>query len=229
LRLTATNVVEGNMQAARTMRASLLSGSANRREHETDAVLLRRIAATDRHAVAELYARHQRALFRYLCQLTPDSGLAEEILQDTIVAAWQGAASFEGRSTVQTWLFAVARRQAHNALRRRGLPPFADEDALDVVVDPEPGPEERALQQSDVVELGRAMSGLSLLHREVLVLNFLHGLSYEEIATVVDVPIGTVKSRLSNAKRALREVLLAGSADDRSVPHTDAGAKGASR
>src|SRR5690606_10837606 len=98
-------------------------------EPETDAALLARIAAEDRRAVAELYARHQRPLFRYLSQLTADHGLAEEILQDTIVAVWQSASTFEGRSAVRTWLFSIARRQAHNVLRRRGLP-LAGEDAL---------------------------------------------------------------------------------------------------
>ncbi|MEX2372477.1 MAG: sigma-70 family RNA polymerase sigma factor, partial [Dehalococcoidia bacterium] len=136
---------------------SLLSESGSRPGHEVDAALLRRVAARDRHAVGELYARHQRSLYRYLCQVTADDGLAEEVLQDTIVAAWQGAGSFEGRSTVHTWLFAIARRQAHNAMRRRGLL-LADDDALDAVVDPGPGPEERLLRQDDIETLTLALS-----------------------------------------------------------------------
>src|SRR5215210_109678 len=104
------------MQLAATLGARTLNDLAP--EQESDSTLLERIAREDRRAVTELYARHQRPLFRYLCQLTPDHGLAEEILQDTIVAVWQGAAAFEGRSAVRTWLFAIARRQAHNVLRR---------------------------------------------------------------------------------------------------------------
>src|SRR5688572_20551421 len=117
------------MQLAPTLGAGALNQQASR-EQDTDAALLSRIAAADRRAVAELYARHQRALFRYLCQLTPDYGRAEEILQDTIVAVWQGASALEGRSAVRTWLFAIARRQAHNVLRRRGLQ-LANDDDLD--------------------------------------------------------------------------------------------------
>ena len=193
------------MQLATTLGARTLNRHAAR-EQETDLALLERIAREDRRAVAELYARHQRPLFRYLCQLTPDHGLAEEILQDTIVAVWQGAASFEGRSAVRTWLFAIARRQAHNVLRRRGQP-LADEDALEALEDSDPGPEERVLKQSDAHEVQRAIARLPLIHREVLVLNFVNGLRYDEISAVLGVPEGTVKSRLSNAKRGLRRLI----------------------
>jgi RNA polymerase sigma-70 factor (ECF subfamily) len=197
-----------NTRVARAMKVVALSEheAARRQDADADAELLARIAARDRGALADLYARHQRPLFRYLCQLTPDHGLAEEILQDTLVGAWQGAARFEGRSSVRTWLFAIARRQAHDALRRRGLP-FADEGALDALEDPDPGPEAHALGQADAEALARATALLPVIHREVLALNFVNGLSYDEIAAVVGVPVGTVRSRLSNAKRALRQLL----------------------
>ena len=193
------------MQLAATLGARPLNQHAAS-EQDSDSALIERIASKDRRAVAELYARHQRRLFRYLCHLTSDHGLAEEILQDTIVAVWQGAAGFEGRSAVRTWLFAIARRQAHNVLRRRGQP-LPDEDALYALEDSDPGPEERALRQSDAEQLKRAISRLTVIHREVLVLNFVDGLRYDEIATVLGVPEGTVKSRLSNAKRALRRLM----------------------
>src|SRR5712691_11551952 len=83
--------------------------------------ITRRIAAGDREALSELYARYQRLLFNYLLQLTPDYGLAEELLQDTLVAVWKSASRFGGRSSVQTWLIGVARRQAHNTLRQRKI------------------------------------------------------------------------------------------------------------
>jgi RNA polymerase sigma factor (sigma-70 family) len=196
---------DARMQVAPTLGAGVL----NRRdatEQEADAALLRRIAAEDRRAVAELYARHQRPLFRYLWQLTSDHGLAEEILQDTIVAVWQGAPAFQGRSAVRTWLFAIARRQAHNVLRRRGLL-LAGEDDLHTLEDSDPGPEEHALRLSDAEDVQRALARLPLIHREVLVLNFVNALRYDEIATVLGVPQGTVKSRLNHAKRGLRRLL----------------------
>src|SRR5215467_2765549 len=87
-----------------------------------DRQLLKRIAGGDRQALTELYSRYQRLLFNYLLQLTPDYGLAEELLQDTLVAVWKSACRFEGRSSVQTWLIGIARRQAHNTLRQKRLP-----------------------------------------------------------------------------------------------------------
>lgn len=77
-----------------------------------DAQLIRQIARGDRQALSELYARYQRSLFAYLLQFTPDYGLAEELLQDTLVAVWKSARSFGERSSVLTWLIGIAPPQA---------------------------------------------------------------------------------------------------------------------
>lgn len=179
-------------------------------EHAPDEgrLIIDRIASGDRNALAELYVRYQRPLFRYLCHMTPDRGLAEEILQDTLVAVWQSAERFEGRSTVQTWLIGIARRQAHNVLRRRGVA-IADEAALDLAVDTAPTPDQSALASAEHAELNAALRAIPAIHREILALSFDQGLSYQEIAQVLGIPEGTVKSRLSNAKRALRAELNA--------------------
>lgn len=170
--------------------------------------MLDRIARGDRNALAELYARYQAPLFRYLVQITGDYGLAEEVLQDTLIAVWRSAASFEGRSTVQTWLIGIARRQAHNNLRRRALP-LADESELEVVPAVDPDPADAALAKADREELAAAIKSLAPVHREVLALAFVNDLSYREMAGVLAIPEGTVKSRLSHAKRALRTLLEA--------------------
>ena len=168
--------------------------------------VIRRIAIGDRDALAELYACYQRTLFNYLLQLTPDHGLAEEILQDTLVAVWKSAQSFEGRSSVRTWLIGIARRQAHNTLRQRRLP-LADESEMEGLVATDGEPEAWTLASFARDELAAAFRQLAALHREVLVLTFVQELSYQETATILEVPVGTVKSRLSNARRALRAQL----------------------
>lgn len=170
--------------------------------------IVERIANGDRDALTDLYARYESTLSRYLYQVTTDRGLAEEVLQDTLVAVWKGAAHFEGRSTVQTWLIGIARRQAHNCLRRRSLP-WADASELEIVPAPGPDPEDLALANAEKAELAILLKRLAPVHREALVLTFIDGLSYQEIATVLGIPQGTVKSRLSNAKRALRALLQA--------------------
>ncbi|HLL78063.1 MAG TPA: sigma-70 family RNA polymerase sigma factor [Ktedonobacteraceae bacterium] len=168
--------------------------------------VIHRIARGDRESLADLYARYQRMLFTYLLQLTPDYGLAEEILQDTLVAVWKSASRFEGRSSVQTWLIGIARRQAHNTLRQRKLP-LADETELAELVSNEPEPEASTLATLACDELTDAFRQLTPLHREVLALIFVQEFSYQETASILDVPVGTVKSRLSNARRALRALL----------------------
>ena len=172
---------------------------------DDDRQLVKRIGAGDRQALSELYARYQRLLFNYLLQLTPDYGLAEELLQDTLVAVWKSACSFEGRSSVQTWLIGVARRQAHNTLRQHKISLVNESEGLAAV-----GPE---LEDSTLASIARdelveAFKQLGAVHREVLVLTLVQELSYEETAAALNVPVGTVKSRLSNAKRLLRALLV---------------------
>ena len=168
--------------------------------------LVQRIANGDREALAELYMNYRRSLFHYLLQLTPDYGLAEELLQDTLVAVWKSAQSFESRSSVLTWLIGIARRQAHNTLRLRKLPTI-DESELAELTANEPELADFTLASVARDELATAFKQLTPLHREVLVLILVQELSYEETATLLQVPVGTVKSRLSNARRMLRSLL----------------------
>jgi RNA polymerase sigma factor (sigma-70 family) len=175
---------------------------------DTEDGLLQRIASGDRLALAELYDSHHLALLRYLWSLTDDRGLAEEILQDTLLAVWKGAGSFEGRSSVLTWLIGIARRQAHNSLRRRSLP-RADLAELDLMPADGLEPEDLVLADAERSQLAEAIRGLAPVHREILNLTFTQELSYSEMAAIAGVPEGTIKSRLSNAKRALRARLHA--------------------
>ena len=179
--------------------ASWVSGNAADRGQR----VVSRIAGGDRTALAELYDDHQSAILRYLSSLTDDRGQAEEILQDTLLAVWKGAASFEGRSTVLTWLIGIARRQAHNTLRRRSLP-RVDLAEIELLADGRPELEDMVIANAERDELTGAIRRLAPVHREILNLTFTLELSYAEMASVLGVPEGTIKSRLSNAKRALR-------------------------
>jgi RNA polymerase sigma-70 factor (ECF subfamily) len=170
--------------------------------------VVERIARGDRGALAELYTAYQVPLFRYLLGLTADRGVAEEILQDTLLAVWKSAGTFEGRSSVQTWLIGIARRQAHNTLRKRALP-RADLAELELLPDRGPDPEDEVLARAARDDLAEAIRRLAPVHREILTLTFNQGLSYSEMARICGVPEGTIKSRLSNAKRALRALLIA--------------------
>lgn len=174
---------------------------------DEEASVMARIASGEREALAELYARHRGPLLLYLRSLLQDAGLAEEVLQDTLLAAWTGAAGYGRRASVRVWLLGIARRRAREVLRRRGIH-AVDASALDALPAPEPEPESLAIVGAERDALHAALRRLSPLHREVLVLNFVQELSYRDIAAVLDVPIGTVMSRLHHAKRALRIELM---------------------
>ena len=184
---------------------------------DEEARLIARIAAGERAALACLYARIGGPLMGYLLQLTSDYGLAEEVLQDTLLAIWSSAATFAGRSSARTWLFGVARRQAHNTLRRRGLPLVqpGEEDGLALLPDPGPGPEDAALARAGQAEMAAALARLAPAHREVLLLAVVQGLPQQDLAEILGVPLGTVKSRLHAAKRALRALLTVDAGQER--------------
>ncbi|HEX7101031.1 MAG TPA: sigma-70 family RNA polymerase sigma factor [Nitrolancea sp.] len=190
------------------MEYAITVASSWRRERSGDAEdkIVARVAAGERQALDTLYQRYAQPLFGYLLTLTSDRGLIEEILQDTFVAAWRAAERFEGHSSVKTWLFGIARRQAHNSLRRRNLE-LTDDTALNQTPSDEPEPEMAVLRNADRQALTDAITHLRPVHREVLLLAFVHELSYAEMAELLDVPIGTIRSRLSNARRLLREIL----------------------
>ncbi|WP_066376149.1 RNA polymerase sigma factor [Herbidospora mongoliensis] len=168
---------------------------------EPDARVLARVADGDAGALAELYERYGRPLLAFLFGLAQDRGTAEEILQDTLLAVWRSAGTYQGRSSVSTWLFGVARRQAHNRLR--GKPPPDTAEPSDRA-DPLPGPEELVVGGE---WLTTTLARLPLAQREVVALHSLHDLTHHDIAEVLGIPVGTVKSRLHLARAKLRECL----------------------
>jgi RNA polymerase sigma-70 factor, ECF subfamily len=168
----------------------------------SDAELLTRIAGGDQQALAELYQRHGRVVLAQITLVAGDRTVSEEILQDTMLAVWRGAASFRGESSVRSWLIAIARRQTRDRQRRRRIHMVAAE-ALAGQPSPAPGPEHVALDRAEVAEVAVAIRTLAPRHREVLGLVFGAGLSLGEAAGVLGIPTGTVKSRLSAARTAL--------------------------
>jgi RNA polymerase sigma-70 factor (ECF subfamily) len=187
-------------------RGQMVTGSSPEDSASVDAELLSRVAGGDRDALAGLYDRHRSALSVFLVRMTGDRSAAEEALQDTLLAVWRGAGGFQGRSSVRTWLYGIARRQAYTRLRRRS-PQLVALDPDAVLVDPAPTPEHVVVARADLAQLMQLIAVLAPAHREALLLFFVDDLSYAEMAQVLEVPVGTVKSRLSNARRALAGLL----------------------
>ncbi len=171
-----------------------------------DAELLRRIGQGDEDAMAAFYRAHGRAVFAQVLLVAGEHVLAEEIVQDTMLAVWRGAGSFRGESSVRSWVIAIARRQTRDRLRGRRLR-VVDEVFLADRPGSGPGPEAMALDRAELAEVMDAIRELAPAHREVLGLVFGSGLSLPEVACVLEIPVGTVKSRLSAARTALSRIL----------------------
>ena len=171
-----------------------------------DAGLLRRIGQGAEDAMAAFYREYGRVVFAQVLLVTGERVLAEEIVQDTMLAVWRGAGSFRGESSVRSWVIAIARRQTRDRLRGQRLR-LVDDAFLADQPGSGPGPEVLALDRAELAEVGAAIRELAASHREVLGLVFGSGLSLPEVAGVLEIPVGTVKSRLTAARGALGRVL----------------------
>jgi RNA polymerase sigma-70 factor (ECF subfamily) len=173
---------------------------------DSDALLLRRIGQGDEDALASFYREHGRVVFAQVLLVAGDRVLAEEIVQDTMLAVWRGAASFRGESSARSWVIAIARRQTRDRLRGRRLR-VVDDSFLADQPGTSPGPEVTALDRAELAEVRSAIRELAPAHREVLGLAFGAGLSLPEVADVLEIPVGTVKSRLTAGRAALNRIL----------------------
>ena len=156
--------------------------------------------------MACFYREHGRIVLAQVLLVVGDRVIAEEILQDTMLAVWRGASSFRGDSSVRSWVIAVARRRTRDRLRARRLR-LVDDTLLAEQPGSGPGPDVMALDRAELAEVRGAIRELAPAHREVLGLAFGSGLSLPEVAQVLDVPLGTVKSRLAAARTALNQIL----------------------
>lgn len=160
----------------------------------------------DRNAFNELVILHARGVMNVIFRMCGDEQVAEDAAQETFIRAWSHLGSFRPEASLKSWLYRIALNAATDMLRRekRILPGDVDDFQL---TDPEPGPEGVYLQEERATLVQRAVSSLPDASRAVLVLKEYEGLSYHEIANALDIPLGTVMSRLNYARRLLKEKL----------------------
>jgi len=175
---------------------------------DDDHALLSRIATGDEGALQQLFVRYRPPLRRFLWyQLNRDLAQVEDVLQETFVSVWRAAHTIRAGNSVMAWIFQIAHRHALNVHRRarsrmEGHAASLDlDDECDI---PTNSPEDDILTRLD---LHTAIQNLSDKHREVLYLICLQGFTNDEVAEILAVPAGTVRSRLSNARRALHQIL----------------------
>ncbi|HET6189045.1 MAG TPA: sigma-70 family RNA polymerase sigma factor [Trebonia sp.] len=156
--------------------------------------------------MAAFYRQHGRAVLAQVLLVTGERVLAEEIVQDTMLVVWRGAGSFRGESSVRSWVIAIGRHKTRDRLRGPRLR-VVDDTFLADLPSSGPGPEVTALDRAELAEVTGAIRELAPSHREVLGLVFGSGLRLPEVADVLEIPVGTVKSRLSAARTALSRIL----------------------
>src|SRR4029077_19973539 len=160
----------------------------------SDEVLIGRIANGDRLAMQVLYARYHVRVFRFVVRLVRDDAVAEDLISEVFLDVWRQAGRFEGRSTVSTWMLAIARFKALSALRRR-LDGELDEETASAIEDPTDDPA-TALEKDKSVMIRKCLLGLSAEHREIIDLVYYHEKSVGEVAEIVGIAHNTVKSRM---------------------------------
>lgn len=168
--------------------------------------LVTRAQSGDRNAFSELVHIHAQGVLNVIFRMCGDQQIAEDAAQETFIRAWSHLASFRPQGSLRNWLYRIALNTATDMLRRekRILPGDVEDFQLR---DPQPGPEGRFLEEERTALVQKAIRSLPDASRAVLVLKEYEGLSYHEIADALDIPIGTVMSRLNYARRLLKERL----------------------
>jgi RNA polymerase sigma-70 factor (ECF subfamily) len=168
----------------------------------SERALLTGARAGDPDAFMELVRRHDEALRGLAFRLLGDRAAMEDALQDAYVRAFRSLHAFEGRSGFGTWLYRIAYRTCIDELRRRGRDGWAPlEGVEDVAL------HDSALDADQRLDLAGALGTLPPELRAIVLLVDAQGFSYDEVATIVGIPNGTVASRLNRARAALREAL----------------------
>jgi RNA polymerase sigma-70 factor (ECF subfamily) len=165
----------------------------------------------DPRAFEEVFARFSPMVFNIALRLSGDSQDAADLSQEVFLRVHRHLGRFGGRSSLKTWIYRVAVNHCRSRLGRKRLPcrPLAavSQDREREVPDPRRGPEELAVAGDLARLVEEALAALPLRFREAVVLRDLEGLSYQEIAAVLRVRIGTVRSRIARGRARLRSLL----------------------
>ncbi len=181
--------------------------------------LIRRAQQGDNGAFEALLLLHQKKVYNLCLRMSANPDDALDLSQEAFLRAWRSLGQYQFEASFSTWLFRLTSNICIDFLRRKKRRQEtsltesyddSDEGAELSVPDAQPGPEQQAMTNETKIELARAMEQLSPEHREILQLRVIEDLQYEQIADILGVRVGTVKSRLARARLALRKILKAG-------------------
>ena len=160
----------------------------------------------DRNAFSELVSIHARGVLNVIYRMCGDTQLAEDAAQETFIRAWLNLSSYRPDTSLRNWLYRIAVNAATDMLRKeKRILPDALEDLQ--LRDPKPGPEAIFSQGERTALIQKAILSLPAASRAVLTLREYEGLSYHDISSTLDIPLGTVMSRLNYARTLLKDRL----------------------
>ena len=177
-------------------------------------LLLEKARHGDQEAFGELVRLYEKKVYALTLRMCKNPDDAAEAAQEAFLAAWQGLKFFRGEASFSTWLYRLASNACVDLLRKEqghraaAGPSLNDADTYIEVADDAATPQELAERSELREQIEEGLQSLSPEHREVLILRELHQLSYDEIAQTLDLDTGTVKSRISRGRKALRNFLL---------------------
>jgi RNA polymerase sigma-70 factor (ECF subfamily) len=172
-----------------------------------DAMLLAGIARGRERDMADFYRLYYGRIYAFVLRRLRNAADAAEVANEVMLEVWRGAAGFEGRAKALTWVLGIANHKTIDRMRRRGYDTTQDELDPDELADERESSDEllARLQQAEAVK--RCLDRLSEAHRAVVHLAFFEDLGYEEIASILRCPEGTVKTRMFHAKKGLKRCL----------------------
>ena len=177
-------------------------------------LLLEKARHGDQEAFGELVRLYEKKVYALTLRMCKNPDDAAEAAQEAFLSAWQGLKFFRGEASFSTWLYRLASNACVDLLRKEQRhravsgPSLNDEDTYMDIADDAATPQELAERSELREQIEEGLQSLSPEHREVLILRELHQLSYDEIAQTLDLDTGTVKSRISRGRKALRNFLL---------------------
>jgi len=169
----------------------------------TEAELIARSKHHDQQAYAELVDRYKNAVYHHCFAIVRDEDSSEDLAQETFISAYYKLGTYNPEYRLATWLFKIATNKALDHLKRHARVVIADDLMLQSIVSTQPQPH----TISEYQELHHMVGSLSPQYRAVISLYYWQGLSYQEIATTLDAPLGSVKVWMSRAKAQLRKEL----------------------
>lgn len=169
--------------------------------------LIARIANADKQAFATLYQTLEKPLYRFIQTKLNDPFLAADILHDVFLEVWRGAAHFQNKSSVKTWVFAIAYRKSMDVFRKNGR--LVGEDEIPEQVDGSPNAMQCLIAAEEKELVRYCLQTLKAEHRSVIEMTFFEDMSYREISEIAGIPEGTAKTRVFHAKSLLLRCLQA--------------------